>query len=80
VRGLELGADDYLVKPFSFRELLACVRARLRRAEMQRTGIPPPPSRLLRAGDLVLDLTSHTISHAGRVLRLTRPRSACCSV
>jgi len=42
IRGLDLGADDYLVKPFSFPELLARIRARLRRAAM-RASTPPRP-------------------------------------
>jgi len=50
VVGLELGADDYMVKPFSMRELLARVRALLRRAQMS------PPAEVLVAGDLRLDL------------------------
>ena len=56
VVGLELGADDYLAKPFSMRELLARVKAILRRAELSRTAPPPPaPTRLLLDG-LTVDL------------------------
>jgi DNA-binding response OmpR family regulator len=72
VRGLELGADDCLVKPFSFRELAARLRARLRRAEMLRTHTPVAPPSPLRAGELVVDMTDRTASYAGRTLHLTR--------
>ena len=64
VRGLDLGADDYLVKPFSFDELLARVRALLRR-----DATSDPVS--LRAGDLVLDLRQRTVTRADQRLSLT---------
>ena len=64
VRGLDFGADDYLVKPFAFEELLARVRALLRRDASS-----DPVS--LRAGDLVLDLKQRTVTRAGRRLSLT---------
>jgi DNA-binding response OmpR family regulator len=67
IAGLETGADDYLVKPFSPRELMARVRAVLRRAN------PPdaPESDTLRAGELVLDPQAHAATHAGQVIDLT---------
>jgi two-component system OmpR family response regulator len=64
VRGLDSGADDYLVKPFSFDELLARVRALLRR------GAPPRPV-VLTVGDLRLDPASHRAWRRGEELSLT---------
>ena len=64
VRGLDLGADDYLVKPFAFDELLARVRALLRR-----DAASDPVS--LRAGGLVVDLKQRTVTRDGRALSLT---------
>ena len=64
VRGFELGADDYLIKPFAFSELLARVRSRLRR-------IPARPQDVVRLGDLEVDLLRHRATRAGRRLDLT---------
>jgi DNA-binding response OmpR family regulator len=64
VMGLELGADDYLPKPFAFTELVARVRALSRRA----TSAPPA----LRHGDLAVDRARHRASRGGRPLSLTR--------
>ena len=63
VRGLDLGADDYLVKPFAFSELNARVRNILRRA-------PARQIDLLRLGDLEMDLLRHKASRAGKLLDL----------
>jgi DNA-binding response OmpR family regulator len=65
--GLELGADDYVTKPFNVRELLARVRAILRRANK-----PPQEHDVLRAADIVLDRTTVTCSVGGRDVDLTR--------
>ena len=67
VRGLELGADDYLVKPFAFAELLARVGALLRRG----TGGGAQPATQLSLSDLELDLISRRASRAGERLDLT---------
>ncbi len=64
--GLELGADDYVTKPFSPRELTARVRVVLRRG---RGHVQPPP--VLRADTLVLDLEAHTAIHEDLPLELT---------
>ncbi|MCU0502563.1 MAG: response regulator transcription factor [Anaerolineae bacterium] len=64
--GLELGADDYVAKPFNPRELVARVRAVLRRT----TGAAAPVE-ILRGGDLVLDASAHLVTLAGQPLDLT---------
>lgn len=68
--GLELGADDYLTKPFSMRELLARVKALLRRSELSRVAPAEELPKPLREGDLLIDLVSHQASLAGVPLRL----------
>ena len=65
VKGLELGADDYLVKPFAFAELLARVRTLLRR------GVLPVQEDRLQVADLVLDLPKRRAERAGQRINLT---------
>ena len=64
IRGLDAGADDYLVKPFDFGELLARLRALTRRGAAERDDA-------FDAGDLGLDATTRTVTHAGREVELT---------
>jgi len=64
VKGLDLGADDYLTKPFSFDEFLARVRALLRRSRSQREPV-------LRVADLALDPATREVTRAGRRITLT---------
>lgn len=66
VLGLELGADDYVIKPFRMRELLARVRAALRRVET-----PVEPASLLRVGDLVMDRAAHSVKIGEKEANLT---------
>jgi len=66
VRGLDLGADDYIAKPFHLAELLARVRAHLRRAGVTKTDDPT-----LRFEDLELDLRTHDVHRAGAAVTLT---------
>jgi two-component system OmpR family response regulator len=64
VSGLDVGADDYLTKPFSFAELLARLRALLRRGQIERPA-------LLQVGDLTMDPAGHKIDRGGHVIDLT---------
>jgi DNA-binding response OmpR family regulator len=68
IEGLELGADDYVTKPFSPRELTARIAALLRRT--QRTGTAPAGS-TLRYGPLAIDLDRHAVTADGQEVRLT---------
>ena len=65
VQSLDLGADDYLVKPFGMMEMVSRVKAVLRRSQ------PRKNDRLLRLDELVLDLEQHTVSVAGERITLT---------
>jgi DNA-binding response OmpR family regulator len=65
VRGLDGGADDYLVKPFDFGELLARLRVLVRRT-------PQPPGEVLTVGDLRMDRATRVVTRAGRQVELTQ--------
>ncbi|MFR6424498.1 MAG: response regulator transcription factor [Oscillospiraceae bacterium] len=65
IRGLDLGADYYLVKPFGVMELVSCVKAVLRRCR------PEKAAHLLRSGGLVVDLDAHTVTVDGARVALT---------
>ena len=64
VKGLDLGAEDYITKPFGLLELAARVRAALRRQ-------PPERQHILRGGDIVVDVDDHAVTRAGQPLELT---------
>jgi len=68
VLGLDLGADDYVTKPFAIRELLARVRALLRRAQPARPSLPDE----VRFGDVVVDFRSYEATKGGKPLEMTR--------
>jgi DNA-binding response OmpR family regulator len=78
VVGLELGADDYMTKPFSMRELLARVRAMLRRAEMMKKEamVSERTSPPFRVGDLEIDTSRRRVSRAGVIMDLSRTEFA----
>ena len=73
VVGLELGADDYITKPFSMRELVARVRAVLRRSSRPADARTQGAGEVLRSGDLELDLAGHTVTLGGAPVSL-KPR------
>ncbi len=73
VRGLELGADDYVTKPFSHRELTARIHAQLRKRErdQKQTATGPLPTDRLQVGPITLDATKHQVAKHGQPIRLT---------
>ena len=70
VRGLEAGADDYVTKPFSHRELIARIRAQLRRSSRERTARRVAEARL-QVGSVILDPAEHSVRRAGQMVSLT---------
>ena len=70
VVGLEVGADDYVTKPFSVRELLGRVRAQLRRRDLDRAG--PAEGATIEAGEVTIDLARHLVTVRGEPINLTR--------
>ena len=70
ILGLELGADDYLTKPFSPRELIARIRAMLRRVELDRQEPQEEPPTGYQIGDVYLDLSRREVLKAGNPMRL----------
>lgn len=70
-RGLDLGADDYVTKPFGFVELQARIRAALRRVEMPRSKSHHREDGLYRAGALVVDIPAHAVTLHGNAVTLT---------
>ncbi len=72
VLGLELGADDYITKPFSIRELLARVKANMRRAVSAEPAPSPENENTIRRGALLIDTARHAVFKNGRELELTQ--------
>jgi DNA-binding response OmpR family regulator len=71
VLGLEIGADDYLTKPFSIREFLARVKALFRRVEALKSGMPEESKKVLHAGNLIVDAEKRKVTLRGNSVSLT---------
>jgi len=71
IMGLEIGADDYLPKPFNPRELVARIRAVIRRSRRPVSGPPPTPRETIAVDDVVVDVGARTLLCAGKPIELT---------
>ncbi|MCK9444894.1 MAG: response regulator transcription factor [Tissierellaceae bacterium] len=71
VLGLELGADDYITKPFSMRELVARVKANLRRVNFSNLDNDTNSAKLITSKDLIIDLNKYEVRKAGIIVELT---------
>lgn len=71
VLGLELGADDYMTKPFSIRELTARVKANLRRTSIDRASSDKDGASLITSGDLTINVERYEVSKYGKVIEIT---------
>ena len=69
--GLDMGADDYVVKPFSFRELMARIRANLRRVELSSSGVKNGRD-VVRIGAVTIDSKRHVVSRGGEPVNLSQ--------
>lgn len=67
ILGFDAGADDYVIKPFDFKELIVRIRALLKRIHQQ----TPPPANLLKINDLVLNLENKEVTRSGKKIKLT---------
>ena len=68
VLGLELGADDYIIKPFDSKELVARVKAVLRRFQPEKTGVSKPAGKIVEYPDLVVNLTNYSVVYCGHTV------------
>lgn len=71
IQGLEMGADDYITKPFSIRELSARVKANIRRREMVKDNNENEPKNIVKSGNLEIDLNKYEIKKNEKVIELT---------
>ena len=71
VLGLELGADDYMTKPFSIRELTARVKANLRRTSIDKAQVAEDNASLISSGDLTINVERYEVSKHGKVIDIT---------